>query len=150
MSEEKARQQKASKTQHEAECAQWLERLCTELKANEHLAKDSNATPDQLQRRVSEASAVLVQALFLTGIDSSASSSITQEPNMTTATWSSPPTELVQAADNLRKSTEQLEREHSRAKQAQDLMLQTYRLLDILNHDVESSLSSFPVSIQLD
>jgi hypothetical protein len=127
MMEEAARQQKATKERHDAECAEWLQRLRSEQQANEQLAKDAQATPDQLQRRVSEASSVLVQALpFVSEIEPSTShaASPTITPELTAQSGRPIEHLLVAEANRLRQSTEQLNREHAKAREAQDLMLQ--------------------------
>jgi hypothetical protein len=142
MSEESARQRKE---QHETQSIEWLKQIRTQLDANQKMSLDANATPDQLQRRVSEASSVLVEVLpFVAEIEASTSSTVS--PSQLTA--ADPAAQLVIEAQRLRHSTEQLSQEHKQAARAQDLMTQTYRLLDLLNHTVDASLSSFPLSLQ--
>lgn len=155
MTEESARQQKAQRALRDAETQQWLDRIRTELTLNEQILLDAGATPEQLHRRVIDASAVLVQALpFVADADpstftatlTSPSSSISTAPELTSGMDAS--RQLVIEADRLRQSTERLALEQKQAARAQDLMAQTYRLMDLLNHTVEGSLSSFPVSFQ--
>lgn len=151
MTEEAARQQKAAKQRHDAECADWLQRLRTELHANEQLAKDAQATPDQLERRVSEASAVLVQALpFVAEIDPSTShsASSTITPELTSSSRPSEHLQLVAEADRLRTSTELLAKEHVKAREAQNLMVQTYRLLDLVSLKILVSASFLCISVE--
>ncbi|KAI6207377.1 hypothetical protein M3Y96_00002700 [Aphelenchoides besseyi] len=133
MSEESARQKQAAKTETAHEFDLWTERVAAQLRANEQIAHDATATLDQLQKRVDEAAGVLVDVL--PWIDSSP---LTQQQL----------NRVRGQTDRLRHSTEQLAAEQQHATKAQDLMAQSYRLLDLLNHTVENSLSLFPLSLQ--
>lgn len=149
MTEQTARQEKAQRELHDATTLQWLERVRNELRLNEQLSLDSSATPEQLHRRVSDSSALLVQALpFVAQIEPSTSSQTVPQLTGAGSSTTSPQHQLVIEAENLRQSTEKLAQEHKQAAKANDLMLQAYRLLDLLQNTLEATQSTFPASFQ--
>jgi hypothetical protein len=135
MTEESARHTQSNKAQASSAFHEWLSRLQTELSENERLSLDANASPDQLQQRVDRASDLLVEVL--PWVDSSHAQLLTHDQL----------TVLTDSATRLRHSTERLAAEQKQAAAARDLIAQTYRLLDLLNHTVDGSQSSFPLSL---
>ena len=110
-----------------------MQRLNSELSANDHAAHDARASPDALRERVDVASRVLVAAL--PWLDAK---SLTLERRNA----------LAAHVDRLRRSTEQLAAEQRRAAAAAETTRRAYRLADRLNYAADASLSSLPLSLR--
>lgn len=110
-----------------------LETVAAELRESDRLLTDSTVSSSELQRGADTSAVLLAQVLAWLSATPLTSPQLTQ---------------LVHETDRLREAADALTLKLKTQQTVEVEMERTYRLLDLLNHTVESSRSLFPLSLQ--